>query len=262
MEISLSHESKVYRLTVAPRLGDRSDPIEVIRPEPDTRNHPKPDEDNEGGDPKKKTMSKLEKAILEFFEKVSIAGLRDTYLAMFLPEKIMWYTAFIIVSIAMVYSSYGIASRWLNQSAGYDDVEITNERFPFPNISICAPEAIEKEKPQQKVVVPEKVKEFMKNHSLNEKAIIDAIVELSTVNTDKQYAVNASMRYAIGKTMTATYDAMNGGYPEYLKLLYPSCEATLSDCYFNGRPFNCCSVSTFVPFDNAVCYHVVVRFLC
>lgn len=202
-------------------------------------------------------MTKLQKAISEFAHKVSIGGLLETYQAKIRAEKLMWYVALICACFGVVYSSYNIAKKFIYQPAIYMDTEVSGGQAPFPDISICAPEAIDKALARGKLIISEKVKQSIKKHGFDVETIASLTMEFSTMKVIKP-KYNDTTHFLIHKIAADSLNSFSGGFPEYVQSVYLPCEAILLNCSFDGEPFDCCNVSHLVPADDYLCYYIAV----
>lgn len=202
-------------------------------------------------------LTKMQKAIKDFAEKVSIGGIRETYQAESRAEKAMWYLTLITASCGMIISSYNLVEAFTNQRTTFNDMAMVNGEAPFPNITFCVPEAVDKQKGRPTVVVTKKTKDFIKRNLMHQEAVVDIFLEYMTINLVKP-RYNDTMTYALKLIGDATFRKYPGGFLEYSKSLFPSCDEILSNCYFDNKPFNCCQVSRLITFNNAICYQLQV----
>jgi len=213
------------------------------------------DELDQGDEAEVKEKNKFSKAIELFSERVTLAGLEDFYKLKFAAEKCMWSAAFVLACIGIVITSYNIFADFATAKPIYDNSPVFGEQAPFPNVTICLPEALNRTTLRRQLLIPYKVKEVMKRKNISLEAVINATLDIwhwnmKYVSYDDELLTKAAFRVIEATAQDHFFNT--------LFTTAPKCEDVLSDCYFEGSPFECCQAARFLAFDGHICFHISV----
>lgn len=197
----------------------------------------------------------IQKAILMFTEHVAVAGLEQAYKEKLLAEKIMWCIAYLLALAGIAVTCYGIAYTYMTKFVFYDDLQKFGEQAPFPNVTICIPEALDKKKLRRMLVITNQTRRTIGRRKLNMGAVINQTLDIwhynfEYINTTK--GPNAQLAFRI------IDDTAPGNLAGKLEEVLPSCKQVLSDCYFDGVRFDCCQGVKPVAMVGPVCYEISV----
>lgn len=205
-----------------------------------------------------KEKSKTQKAMELFSERVSITGLEQAYKATIRIEKLMWLVSYILCCIGIGFTVHGLVLKYTNETVVYDDFPIFNQRAPFPNVTICGPEANNRTKLRDMLVITEDTMIAIKKKNLSLDGILN--LTLDTWHTNFKYlAIKQNVSYRIAFQIID--DTAPGNLTATLAETIPPCEKVLSNCTYDGIPFDCCQSSHWIFFDELVCYQISVSLL-
>jgi hypothetical protein len=208
-----------------------------------------------------KEKDKLGKAVQLFAERVTIAGVYDLYRAKYRSEKAMWILALIFVCFAIIFTSRNLVLQHLHQSKVYNYYPMANRVPPFPSVSVCGPQSIDKKKFRQLLIIPNKTRELVEKNKRDLNAIIDFTLDFWSYDRLPVDITDSILAKATNQIMAATVKEIPWGITGFYLSVYPKCEQSLSGCSFYGKKFDCCSVAKLSFTEDSICYYFDVLFL-
>lgn len=237
-----------------PSTGGISQTVVLNEPTSETGQPTEGCKDEDDQSASKKT--KKEEAIEEFIEKVSIAGIQETYRARFAPEKIMWCVSLLLACIGILYTSYGVIVDRTAEMNAYNDMEYVQPQAPFPNVTVCAPGSIVEENFPKVFKITDDIAKYMRRHNISEE---DVFSRITIVDLTRQQAGSLTTLHAVISMYESAEISLPLGWIDLVRLLSPSCAMTLSDCSYNGEIFDCCDiVGEWNQIDGTVCFKLNV----
>lgn len=217
---------------------------------PDVCQHPEDDEEE--------VKDELEEAWETFVDKVSVAGWKEAF-----DEKIPWIrlifqlTLLGFLSLAIFYT-YGVVTDWIDHKYK-DDVQVIFNlpNLAAPNVTICAQVSINKTFIQEKVTVPPKIITDLTRLGYTVEQFLSQFT-LYLMKTTRVRQIDQILVSYFEKLVVANPQMED--YSEFMVAMQPTCESMLTNCKFNGEPFDCCErASGAIVADDGVCYTLAVR---
>lgn len=192
----------------------------------------------------KKTLR--QKAIKEFSQSVSLAGLWEIYSAPTFSIRWMFILAWLLSCVSILYHCVLIILLRINQKAHYEFVQTSRNVIPFPKVTLCAPTGINATWARDHIVMPPREQKMFQGFDPNEKEeFIETIAALMGTNYEYISMKGLSpssdpMYFSYHHVLTETYKTLPNVQRILVQEALPSCEKSISNCRLGGIDFDCC----------------------
>lgn len=193
-----------------------------------------------------------------FVDQVTIAGLREAF-GPFPAENYLFRVVLVLALGAILYLSYVTIRKYASFSRAFDTTDITGTQAPFPNVTICGPEAMKKSVMRRLASQFGGMDAVLQQLGLSLEAALEGIISMAAFSVrSRPYSPRVRMgMHAVDSMVGAIQD----GYMGYLRMSYPTCSEMFDECTFGTVKFNCCDAAELMLFDARICYHFSVSFL-
>ena len=195
-----------------------------------------------------------------FVQRVTICGLEEACSEKSLIiDKIMFRIALLFAFAAILYESYAIVSQYRKQESVYNDQIIDFQTAPFPNVTVCFPpsgnDTLVEELMQ--ISMLKKASRLMEKYNFTMSNVINYIKDA--------FSLNVNYRAGWTPLHVATSNLFDNVVEHWEKrglsmAVFQSfpCQVTLSNCEFEGEPFDCCQAAIFLTLWHLSCFQIDV----